>query len=277
MRLTEVLRSKERTAEQQFLVDRINMFQYDTKETHVALDDILDYSSPEIKKRAMSIGIAFNIAFKFMLSMLYSGLDIKETLRSSIFFRAEKKIKEGALYLETQNVNGDTLLFSTISNVAALTFEDENFFQKLASFSITLGWFKAFEESGYFPKDLTVLDIASSVHLAMTKEVEALLEKAYKDFVYPFVLDSHEHFIVIEPVIITNEAYYQPDFIFDTVMYDIHTTADPKSISKNIKNLIGAYILNQKEEKQNIKGFATYYPRLNLIEECFEYTQSLFE
>ena len=59
-------------------------------------------------------------------------------------------------------------------------------------------------------------------------------------------------------------------------MIDIHTTANLKTGPANVKKLIGAYLLNKKQDR-SIEEFAIYYPRFSLLDRYTEDVQKFNE
>jgi hypothetical protein len=271
MRLTEVLKTKTvKTVEQEALLHDIEIFQYNKSSFYEELPLLLDYSSALAKSKAMTVGIAYNIAFKFMLAIVHPGLDINEYIKNSIFTRAEHTMELAVRKLELEGFDGRSLYYGSITSLRLLSTNDPDFFHKLASYSVTLAWFRAFEESGFFPKDLNDISVTSETHKVLKDEVEALLKKSYEFFIKIHVLDSPEHHIVLEPVIEAYGTTYQPDFILDYEMYDVHTTANAKTVPANLKKLIGAYILNKKQNRHIIKSFGMYLPRFGFLDRLEE-------
>ena len=277
MRLTEVLKEKTtKTLEQQALLHDINIFSYKKGFIYEEVPLILDYKSAVTKSKAMTVGIAYNIALKFMLAIISPNLDVNTYIKESIFTRAEPTMALGVRKLELEGLDSSSIYYGSLASVLVLTENDPDFFHKLANYSVSLAWFRAWEESGFFPKDTNDMAIDSDTHKAIKEEVEALIKKSYEEFIKLYEIHSPDHYIILEPVIESYGTTYQPDFILDYVMYDVHTTANIKTAPASLKKLIGAYILNKKQDKHIIKKFGMYLPRFSLIDE-YEENETQFD
>jgi len=278
MKLTEVMKLKVLfDKNQEALLHDIDIFQYNRVEQYTNHAELLDYSNDAVKKRAMTVGTAFNIAFKFLIAITHDNLDIGTVIEKSVFKEEAITMELGIQKLESEGHSLSSVFYGSLAMIKDLKKEDPELIQKVASYAVSLSWFKSYFESGFFPADVSVMYVSSQVHQDLTNEVYLLLKKSYYEFILGYILDSPEHIIIIEPKLSADDITYKPDFILDGTMIDIHTTANLKTGPANVKKLIGAYLLNKKHKTEVIEEFAIYYPRFSLLDRYTEDVQKFNE
>lgn len=271
MKLTEALKLKEGLAAAQLeLLETIENTQFDKVDVILGPDSeddpvLLDYHSDSVKKRAMTVGTAFSLAFKYLLAIVHDSLSIKEVMDNSIFVKEQQAMSVGLAKLDLEGFDLKSVYFGAINMLKDLDSKDADIIQKVASYAVSLAWFKAYYESGYFPADKSIMYVSSGVHQELTKEVSLLLKRASDDFILPKLVLLND-IVILDPVVEAESINYTADLIFGDILLDIHTTTNIKLSQANAKKTASAYVINSKSNQFNVNKFAVYYPRLSLVE-----------
>ena len=242
-------------------------------------DDTVPYLDLSIKKRAMTIGSAFNIGLKILIALVYPELTIHDYVDYTEFKETSPDWVSIAFEIKDFMPDVYKTLLTTIRELRSLesiTYPKAEDYLKIADSAVTLAWIKALCDSGYFPADAGVMLKTSDTHKALVAEVYALLSNSYRTFVVSelFSVSESPVRIIFDPVIKSEKADVQShvDLIFGDTAFDITSSEKIVNQSKpDIDNLIGFYIL-EKESKlfetdktYSILKVGKYYARHNLF------------
>lgn len=144
---------------------------------------IIDYQKDELKRRAQTISVAFNIAIKFLLSLQLTGTT--QTYWNSFpYMLNPERLEE----LKTGNFDNDIIYnemvkaIETVSkldmlyvNVQRETFPLASFLSYLSNTAVMLAWLEVYYKTSFMPKDTQILDNQHPTHIDLCNEVNVLL------------------------------------------------------------------------------------------------------
>lgn len=247
---------------------------------------LLEYKHPEIKKRAQTIGLAFNIAAKSLVCML---APIRDNVKNNYFeknlFSLENELWKpvydellsmGEPYAEVFNSALKWFLvrrYEFDSKNMAYTINDY-VMSVLVSHSVTVAWLMAKYKSGFFPADTSVMLRDNAERSMMEKEVIELLREFYNQVVHHLVVAKASSFndyvgptsdIYVEPTIEDNAMVEcSIDFIFLGTALEITSASSiPSSINK--VNLEAFDFLNSKHNKYAYSSKAIRFIRYDAV------------
>lgn len=244
--------------------------------TYVFDFNFRDYQKGELKRRAQTISVAYNIATKLMLSLSLTGTT-ETYFKSHPYSLHRDKLEE----LKTGDLNDFVynVMLQAVTEVDMLTYKFRDFktdravyrelTHTLSSLSVTLAWLEVWYKTGFMPRDIQVVDIEHEVHKGLTHEVYILLQRTEESMLGLMPFLNHQ------PAIRTLEfdkEITSPDFeilgtanilVNGTMLIEIKTTGkqpDEDQVKRDFKHAVG---LNRLDE--NIKHLFIYYARFNFL------------
>lgn len=275
MHVTKLLTTKNFTDKRLHLFkEKINNYTklLDLPETLKEFTLVADYLNAQSRRRAQTVGSAFDIAFKLFLALKHPKASIKQYLKHSVFTKEPEVMKEASTKLAEYDASLEQLFYNTLERVEELKVNKEGHipFNSIVNYAVTLAWFEAYEKSGgYFPKDLEVVNPQSFEHATLVAEVTQLLEVAKNDFT-DFLLTKDKIIFNPEFDIDTKDLVLEGtgDLIAGDTLIDIKTTGNIKTNHSNyMKQVLSYFELNKMLNKYDIKNIGLYYVRFNQIHE----------
>ena len=232
---------------------------------HLVEDSItlkIDYQDPNIKRRAQTIGLATNIAFKLIYETFNFGFSKLNLYRDNNLFQMGEDFEKTMVELDDVGPEYRQVFTKTINTANSLyLYFDENVFNTearrvIANLSVTLAWLEAKYRSGFFPADLFILLPESSTHQSLVAEVVAVLDNAV------YMKSTTKEDLYINPILEVNGLRTSVDFIINDTLVEITTTANLPSPDKVDINAFKAfYVLNEVIKEYDIKYAVTKFVR----------------
>jgi hypothetical protein len=243
------------------------------------LENVIDYQSPSVKKRAMTIATAFPIAVRILVALMTEKNPYEKFFINSVFQREAEEFKEARKILDDGSFDSlGNLLETTLENIKALgklgrSSMSAETLAKVSSYAVTLAWFNDWQASGYFPRDLNIMRTNSETHIALTNEISTMLNSSYNNFLKHILVPGKDHKVELYPVIESKNAdiIYYPSIVINNVLYDIKTTFDIQANLKKYVNYLIACRLILDEMHSGTTGndkidkLSLYFPRFNVI------------
>lgn len=234
-----------------------------------------DYQDTELKRRAMTISAAYNIAVKLLLSLRLTGTtetyfknfsysldrDRLETINKEDF---EDKINYDVMIRAIEEVDYLDRQFKALNLVRQnnIKLTPTDFLLKLSDLSVTLAWLEAWYKTGFFPKDFQIMQNSSAVQHGLAHEVFILLERTEENL--SFILQNPEEFKGVE----FDKQFYSQEYdiegtasilIKKGTVLEIKTTGkdlEEINFAKDYEHLVGLNMINEE-----LTDLILYYPR----------------
>lgn len=277
-RISDILKAKNEdlsVLQEQVKVKSNNYNLYEQSTQKFGVEDF-PYLDVTIKRRAQTIGLAFDIAFTLLVALKHSPETFNEYInRDNLGINNEKTLAEVEAILKNHlAVTNPKIFTEIIVKVKALSTNTEpTHLGTLSSYAVTLAWYVAYIMSGYFPADVSVMNIENPVHNILTKEVEQILSVADRDFINQYVKADSK--LILKPNFSDDRTDIEIEstgsFIVDNTLYSFSTTESPeKNINKSLQELYSQYLLNKgffgnDEPKFNIEALSVYMVRHNQL------------
>ena len=217
----------------------------------------LDYTSEIAKKRATSVSSAFKIALGIFVSNRPRWVSTGATYLDDTIFN-KSKIEE--VMLTREMMSDTTKLFTeTVEDIYKITHS----IPRISSNAVTLAFFEAYFNTGFYPKDMSVMYKDTPEHEAMVKEIDKLIiselsspnslyQLFHNDIPVPLQFNK-EYDITVGSLKLKAHPYLTID---NKTILDVKTTASVKSVFEDLKHLM--YIA---KDSHQIEKVTLYYPR----------------
>lgn len=165
-------------------------------------DFFVDYLDNRIKRRALTISKAFEIAVHLYLFSKHPNLKVNSFLQNSLYsnqvvmtkaINTLNELKAAGNFVTTNSHRVDFTKDNPYESVITkiLNMENNETLQTIAEIALDLAWVHAYNATTFFPGDLYVMTETNEQNILLVKEIENLLRNTEENLLKNYMTEEY--------------------------------------------------------------------------------------